>query len=115
MDTYYIFTEAYESGKSLGCIFEQSFEEMMQSQAYLDSLDRQDAAAARMCTGCPYDGYCNHEPLANGHREEFGERCAIGFPLHQKIEEMLSARGISAEYLSSQTSPDVPNLRFLTN
>ena len=109
----YIFSDAYQKEKSLGCLFEQSFEQIMQSRRYEESLDREETMAARLCKGCPYDGYCNHEPLANGHRDESGERCAIGFNLHQRIESILAERGITADYLKSETQPDLPNLRFL--
>jgi len=110
----YIFSDAYQKEKSLGCLFEEEFEQIMQSRAYSESLDREEALAARLCNGCPYDGYCNHEPLANGHRDESGERCAIGFNLHQRIESILAERGITAEYLRSEASPEVPNLSFIT-
>ena len=110
----YIFSDAYQKEKSLGCLFEQGFEQIMQSRAYAQSLDREEALAARLCSGCPYDGYCNHEPLANGHRDESGERCAIGFSLHQRIESILAERN-HAEYLRSEARPSAkPELHHKT-
>ena len=109
----YLFREAYERDKSLGCLFEQTFEEITKSRAYAESLDRQDALAARCCGGCPYDGFCNREPLFNGPRAESGERCQIGYPLHQRIERTLAARGFTPEVVRSNLT-SLPQAHFIT-
>lgn len=69
----------------------------MDSAAYAASLDRDDERTQRYCGSCPYDGYCNREPLVNGHRDHPGEHCSLGFPLHRKIEEWLVERGLDGE------------------
>jgi sulfatase maturation enzyme AslB (radical SAM superfamily) len=109
----YLFREAYERDKSLGCLFEKTFAEITGSQAYAESLDRQDALAARCCGGCPYDGFCNREPLFNGPREESGERCVIGYPLHQRIERTLAARGFTPEVVRGNLT-SLPQAHFIT-
>ena len=87
----YLFNDMYERDRSLGCLFERPFSEIMRSPEYEASLARDEAITARICGGCPYDGYCNHQPLITGLRDQPGPRCAIGFDLHQRVEDALTA------------------------
>lgn len=109
----YVFNETYDRDKALGNLFEQSFAEILQSQAYEASLQRQEAAMKRHCTGCPYDGYCTREPIINGHRDHQGERCAIGFALLQKMEAALAERGINEKTMRATELPVLPNPQFV--
>jgi len=93
----YLLSDFYDPARSLGSIFTHSLEEIMASPAYAASLDRDDERARRYCGTCPYDGYCNHEPLLNGRRDEPGEHCSLGFPIHERIEAWLVERGLDRE------------------
>lgn len=105
----YLFNDAYEPGKALGNIFEQPFEEILGSEAYERSLKRDEERAARLCGTCPYDGYCNREPLVNSHREHPGEHCAVGYPVQRRIEEWLVERGFDRP----EALPRVPQREFV--
>ena len=93
----YSMSDFYDPARSLGSLFTQSLAEIMSSPAYAASLDRDEARLRRYCGTCPYDGYCNHQPLINGRRDEPGDHCSLGFPLHQKIESWLVERGFDQE------------------
>ncbi len=86
----YLFNDMYERDRALGCLFERPFSEIMRSPEYEASLAHDEAVAARICGGCPYDGYCNHQPLFTGLRDQPGPRCAIGYALHQRVEDSLT-------------------------
>ena len=106
--------EAYEPGRSLGCLWETHVREMLASPAYQASLARHEALVDRYCRRCPYDGYCNREPLLNGHgRSEPGAHCSIGYPLHRRIEERLLAEGYDAGFLATRVD-DLPHAQFVT-
>jgi uncharacterized protein len=109
----YAFNDAYDREKSIGCLFETPFRQLLRSEAYEASLRRYEALVARHCRGCPYDGYCDRGEMITGHRDEPGERCAIAFPLHRKIEEWLVERGYTAAVMR-QGLPDLPRREFVT-
>jgi hypothetical protein len=84
----------------------------MQTPAYEASLRRYETLVERYCRGCPYDGYCNRESMISSHRHHPGERCAIAYPLHRRIEEHLIGRGFTPEVLE-QGPAGLPRLEFL--
>ena len=112
----YLFDGGYEMSKSLGCLFEQPLSELMPAPRYQASLDRVEALAARHCHGCPYDGFCNRAPLAlmSEEQSEAGQRCAIAYPMQQRMQEILARRGVTPQTLQAPVWPTIPHLKYLT-
>lgn len=106
----YLLSDFYDPARSLGSLFTQSLAEIMSSPIYAASLDRDDERTRRYCGSCPYDGYCNHQPLLNGRRDEPGEHCSLGFPLHEKMETWLVEHGFDREGTDSR----LPHYECLT-
>jgi radical SAM protein with 4Fe4S-binding SPASM domain len=55
--------DAYEEGKALGNLFHQPIEEILASEAYAASLDRNDALEAEHCAACAFRDTCTHGPV----------------------------------------------------
>ncbi|NOT63706.1 MAG: radical SAM protein [Acidobacteria bacterium] len=110
----YVFNGEYEMSESLGCIFDQPLSELRQGERYRASLERQDALEARFCHGCPHDGYCNRAPVVSAYRNGAQGRCAIAYPLQQRMLEILARRGMTAETLQAPVLPVIPQLKYLT-
>jgi uncharacterized protein len=93
----YLYRDAYDPAKSLGCLFEQPLSVLIENSAYAASLDRTDRETADVCGGCPYDGQCNHAALIHGRDDRQGERCGVTFALLQAIEREVRDRGIAEQ------------------
>src|SRR5205823_8493309 len=93
----YVIADSYDRDKSLGCLFDKSFREMLGSAEYAASLEREERLFARYCEGCDYDGYCNRQPMFHGHRDHPGRRCSVVYPLHQRIEQAVIENGFFSE------------------
>jgi sulfatase maturation enzyme AslB (radical SAM superfamily) len=108
----YLFRDAYDRAKSLGCLFERPLWDLVEEPAYAASLERTEQETAGLCGGCMYDGQCNHAALIQGHSERSGDRCGLTYALLQAIEAEVHDRGIIG--LVRHADPQsVPNHRFL--
>lgn len=108
----YLFSEAYDPAKSLGCLFEQPLQALMESRAYAASLLRSEQDTGKLCGGCAYDGQCNHSALIHGHSDSQGERCGMTFALLREIEAEVCSRGI-IEQARRAGRQGIPNRQFV--
>lgn len=85
--------ERYCPDRSLGNLFHQSLDEILESPAYEDSLFRRDQLARRHCHGCRYAGACDGEPIFATPRDDPPGPCPIASRLCRFIEDYLCRAG----------------------
>lgn len=85
--------DCYDRTLSIGNVFEQPFEKILQSGAYADSLSRDHVQRERVCGSCEYRGPCSTLPLFDSRRTDWaGQRCAIAYEMYRAVEKELHAR-----------------------
>jgi sulfatase maturation enzyme AslB (radical SAM superfamily) len=78
--------DAYERERSLGNVFVEDIESIINSERYAASLDRDDVLWNRYCKGCEFDGPCTSMDVFESPRPDLGaKRCAISYRLNQFI------------------------------
>jgi radical SAM protein with 4Fe4S-binding SPASM domain len=78
--------DAYDTQRSLGNVFRQPIEQIIASEKYQTSLDRDDAIWRRYCRGCKFQGPCPSIDVFDSPRDDHGNRrCELAYPLHMHI------------------------------
>jgi uncharacterized protein len=94
--------DAYQPGFSLGNVLRDSLDDVLGSDAYARSLDRDDALFARHCGGCEFRGACDSLPLfESSYPGPHPERCHIAYEVLQYIEAFAKSNGYTPERLRS--------------
>lgn len=89
--------DAYDEERALGNLFRQSIDEILGSQVYADSLDRNDALEAEHCATCAFRDTCTHGPLFESRMSNTrGGRCAIAFQVQDFIAAHLRHIGFDS-------------------
>ena len=92
--------DAYEEGKALGNLFHQPIEEILASEAYAASLDRNDALEAEHCAACAFRDTCTHGPVFESRMANLpGGRCAVAYAVQDFIGNHLRHIGFDASAL----------------
>ena len=94
--------ELGEAALCLGDLTRQTMVEVLQSDAYLASLDRSEAVTRRRCTNCRFRGGCDSWP-AHTAAVEHPEwaRCHVAYRVHDYIEQYLERAGLGSAALAS--------------
>jgi len=98
--------DGYEPSLAMGNVGQQTIEEILSSQAYAASLDRDDHHREQYCKHCKYQGACNGWPIfASRQSGSFQGRCPLSYRIHQFMEQYLREHGydeakIQAMFLS---------------
>jgi radical SAM protein with 4Fe4S-binding SPASM domain len=99
--TLYQTHEAYREAWALGNVFHQTIDEVIGSDRYADSLDRDRRVRTRTCRGCGWEPSCSLLPafdgLLAGERET---RCHYGYALCQFIDEYFTRHRFSIDRIA---------------
>jgi hypothetical protein len=92
--------EAGEPALAFGDLRHQTMREILQSDAYMASLERSEDTTGRRCTGCQFRGGCDSWPAHTAavdypHRA----RCHVAFRVQASIKEYLERAGLGAAAL----------------
>jgi uncharacterized protein len=93
--TLYHRPDAYKADLSLGNIFKQSIGDILASQAYSGSLERDARLVRRFCAPCRYRGACSTLPLFDTPRTQVGRRCGVTHSMYGYVERSLAGKGFT--------------------
>lgn len=96
----YSIIDAYQPSLALGNIAQQSIHEILNSEQYKASLDRDDVQRSRYCYNCEYHGACNGWPIfACRQTGDFNGRCPLDYQIHLFMEKYLIQYGFNESSL----------------
>lgn len=91
----YQVADAYDPVRSLGNVFDQPLDRILDSDDYRASLARDRRMRAAACGTCRFRGPCNTLPLFESPTSAPpGERCVIAYDMHDFVERYLQDRGV---------------------
>lgn len=94
--------DAYQPRFSLGNVLRDSLADVLGSDAYAASLDRDDALYARHCSRCEFRGACDSLPLFESpYPDPHPERCHIAYEVLRHIETFVKSNGYTPQRLRS--------------
>lgn len=101
--------DAYEPRFSLGNLFRDSLADVLSSDAYAQSLVRDDALYARHCGRCQFRGACNSLPLfESAYPGPHLERCYIAYEVLQYIEAFVKSNRYTPQRLRALSDERAP-------
>ncbi len=95
--TLYTIVDRYAPGASLGNIFAQSLDEILESLPYSSSIERDKQRCWRHCGGCEYRGACDTYPLFSEPYRSGSSHCRVAFELITFIEHFLRKEGFDKD------------------
>jgi uncharacterized protein len=97
--------DAYQPSRALGNIFVDSLADVLGSEAYANSLERDQKLFDRHCGPCKYLGACNSLPLFESPRGgAHPERCHIAYDVTRYIERFFRANRYTTERVRALVS-----------
>jgi uncharacterized protein len=101
----YRILDAYEEGLALGNVDRESLGELLASNAYHESLRRDEEHRQRYCSQCQYAGHCNGWPIfASRQSGDYKGRCPLSYRMHEFIEQYLLENGFDRPALLDMAS-----------
>ena len=98
--TLFQVAEAAEPALAFGDLRHQTMHEILQSDAYLASLERSEDTTRRRCTGCQFRGGCDSWPAHTAAVDHpLSARCHVAFGVQTFIKEYLERAGLGAPAL----------------
>jgi len=94
--------ERYQPGRSIGNLFSQTIDEILDSPAYEASLQRREELLQLHCHQCPYRGACDGEPILTIPHNYPAGPCPIAARLCRFIENYLRLAGYDEEQVVSR-------------
>lgn len=106
--TIYPTMDRYGPDRSLGNLFDQSVEDIVNSHTYEASLCRHEQLIDQHCGGCTYRGACDNTPLVHMPYKPFLKRCRVFEELCRFIEDFLQQEGLYEEDLWELLNGQLP-------
>ena len=86
--------------RALGNIFENQIGDIVRSERYRRSFDRNESRTKGVCLSCPFDGACDRYPvLAERHSHDGVSDCAVARPMLERMSGYLNREGFDADAL----------------
>ncbi len=105
--------DAYEIPLALGDLKSQRIADVLRSDSYRSSLDREASLIAGKCPSCPLNETCAGWPIVSTKsRGEFDNPCAIAPAVIQHIARRLESWGFGREELQRMLAEDVKPLQY---
>ena len=98
--TLYHRPDAYVGDRALGNVFDQPIGEILGSERYASSLQRDRALVSRQCHRCRFRGACDTCPLFESPRQLTGPRCSISHAMFGYVTSYFAKRGIGPDGIS---------------
>ena len=89
--------DAYDEALKLGNIFTQGIAEILDSDAYNASLDRDEQLVRHVCEGCRHLGPCGTTPVFEAPRSTTGRRCGVAYPMFRYVDDYFAREGFTSD------------------
>lgn len=89
--------DAYDEALKLGNIFTQGILEILSSDAYNASLDRDEQLVRRICKGCRFIGPCSTTPIFESPRSTTGRRCGVAYSMFRYVDDYFVREGFTSD------------------
>ena len=102
--TLWSLVERYRPAQSLGNLFVQPLDDILESRAYRTSVLRREILVRRHCQDCRYHGACDREPISAYHDEYPAGPCPIAARVCAFIEEYIRRSGYDERHVGESLS-----------